>query len=382
MSMADEATTRIGLAGCYDQRNYGDDLLAALFHKKLSSLTSQETIVFDCDEAIRRATNASGEYTWKNHYKTCSCVVFGGGGILGELFSGRLSWYSFYEYCRKVRNLRASRIPYAFVSVGAGPVRTRIGRQLIRYMVRGAEFVVARDQASYAFLQHFTRGGRLLLGTDYAFSMRADDIPVEVDTEVDRFLQGLPAPRLGVNLLAANGHDRPAVGRDLVAIIRDQILAAYRARKFRSIVLLLNAADYFEVKNAISFLDRLSLNSTNIKVFIHGDVWETTRLISRLDFLITMKLHFSLAAYVLKVPVACIGYHPKTERFFEQIGKLRYHESSAEYRSGSPLFERLFEEHGRYFDPETGCRGIDKEKLDLIDRKLADLVSSCAGRSD
>ncbi|MBT5875531.1 MAG: hypothetical protein HOH43_19065, partial [Candidatus Latescibacteria bacterium] len=89
--MIDNRNGRVGLVGHYQHQNYGDDLLAVLFHRALSRLDVKETIVFDCDEAIQQAIKMPDVYTWKSHYKSCDCVVFGGGGILGELVPGRFS---------------------------------------------------------------------------------------------------------------------------------------------------------------------------------------------------------------------------------------------------------------------------------------------------
>ena len=86
--MSDKKAVRIGLVGYYRQMNYGDDLLAVLFHRKLSNLGAREIIVFDCDEAIQRGIGVTDAYPWKDHYRRCSCVVFGGGGGLGELVPG------------------------------------------------------------------------------------------------------------------------------------------------------------------------------------------------------------------------------------------------------------------------------------------------------
>jgi polysaccharide pyruvyl transferase WcaK-like protein len=376
--MIDNRNGRVGLVGHYQHQNYGDDLLAVLFHRALSRLDVKETIVFDCDEAIQQAIKMPDVYTWKSHYKSCDCVVFGGGGILGELVPGRFSWSIFLDYFKKARNLRSAGIPYAMVAVGAGPVRTRIGRLLIRYIVGGAEFVIARDQSSFAFLQEFMREDRLILGTDYAFSLCAEDTAGTVD-DVDVLLQDLPEPRLGVNMMMLSGHDRPPVEHDLAAVIRDELLAAYQAGKFQSLVLLLNASDSTEMINSVALLDRLPVR--HYIVFVHRNVWETTRLISRLDFLFTMKLHFGIAAYMLNTPVFCIGYHPKAERFFEQIGKLRYYESSERYHREMLLFERFFNEYLHFFDARLGRRDRECERIEEMDRKLSEFVLDCVSRS-
>lgn len=377
--MTENRNGRVGLVGHYQHQNYGDDLLAVLFHRTLNRLGVKETIVFDCDEAIQQAIHAPNTYNWKSHYMSCDCVVFGGGGILGELVPGKFSWYIFLDYFKKVRNLRSAGIPYAMVAVGAGPVRTLIGRLLIRYMVGGAEFVIARDQSSFAFLQVFMQEERLILGTDYAFGLRPEDVACTVDNDVDVFLEDLPKPRLGVNMMMLNGHDQPPAERDLVSVVRDKLLAAYQAGKFQSLVLLLNASDSTEMINSVAFLDRLPVR--HYKVLVHRRVWETTRVISRLDFLFTMKLHFGIAAYMLNTPVFCIGYHPKVERFFEQIGRLRYYESADRYRGEMLLFEHFFSEYMHFFETRMGRRERECAKVAEMDQKLHEFVSDCVSRS-
>lgn len=366
---------KIGLVGYYEQKNFGDDLLAVLFYKKLAETTGKEVIVCDCSDELQKSLGFTTSKTWKKNIHECSYVIFGGGGVLGELKRSRLSWRIFLDYFKKVRELRKKRIPHSFIAVGAGPIRSPISKMLVKYIVRSADMVVLRDEESYNELLGIgIKKGKLYVGIDYALSLKHDDIPIESSKYIDTFLKDLPKPVLGVNLCNFNCHNGVLCIDDIEKHIQQLVLQAYKNRKIRSIVIIVSMENMPELLGAIKMLDGVSCS--NAKVYLHKNVWDTCSLISKIDFLFTMKLHLSIVSYILKTPVFCVGYHPKIERFYRQINKMECYENLVSFNKSSKLFDKFFDDAPIYFDQQEDIERMINDKLSEINFNLLKIAES------
>jgi len=127
-----------------------------------------------------------------------------------------------------------------------------------------------------------------------------------------------------------------------------------------------------ESVGAIKMIDGISCS--NVKIYLHKNLWTTCSLLYKIDFLFTMKLHLSIVSYILKTPVFCIGYHPKIERFYRQINKIEYYENLVSFNKDSKLFDRFFSDANRYFEHQENIDKMINDKLDKINLKLKTII--------
>ena len=243
---------------------------------------------------------------------------------------------------------------------------------MVAHLVANASMTVVRDTESLAVLSSLPGlEDRALLGTDFTLGLDARDLP---DTDIAwaaDFVKDLPGPTLGINLIEINCHAETVSDPDVIGTIRNQVLDLCQAHDIRSVVVLSNSANMTEAAASIAFMDALDLGEPMIRVIVHRRVWQTLAVISKLDLLITMKLHFAIAAYALEVPVACIGYHPKCRRFFDEIDKLAYYESVTDFGSQSRVLRHLFEGWLRFYDQDD-VRSRIRERLTTTHSMLDD----------
>jgi polysaccharide pyruvyl transferase WcaK-like protein len=368
-----ESQPKIGLVGYYQQKNFGDDLLAEIFYKKLVEDTDYEVIVFDCSDDLCASLGDTDCKTWDEHARECAYVIFGGGGVLGELQKRRFGWRMFRDYCKKTRQLRAMHIPYSFVAVGAGPLRSLMSRILVKYIVSRAQMVIVRDKESYNVLHGIgIRKDKLYVGVDYALNLQRDDVPVEASKIIDDFLVGMPRPILGVNLCTFNCHDDKMKQKDIEERIRRAVFRAYENEEISSIVVIVSMENLPELAGAVRMIDGLACSK--VKVYLHKNAWETCSLLDKIDMLLTMKLHLSIVAYLLKTPVFCVGYHPKIRRFFEQINKLKYYRDLSSFDADPEFLDSFLRDAHMYFDhQESADIMLEEKKQDMNRRVLATL---------
>ena len=351
---------KIGLIGFYKHLNFGDDLLAALFYKRLSEWTTRELILFDVSEKLAECLDVEANVQWDTHYHECTHIIFGGGGVLGELDSGASI---FKEYCDIIKTLRESNISYSFIAVGAGPLNSDLSRLMVSDLVQSSEMTIVRDEESKSILEDLPEIiNPIFLGIDFAFSFKPHDIPQAAFNKATNLLQKLPHPILGLNFINKNCHNETTADIEYANLMHEQIITLCKKYRVRSIIVLINQADPSEAITAQDFLRKLDSGFITHSYY-HSDPWSTLALISMLDLMFTMKLHLAIAAYLTKVPVACIGYHPKCERFFTEVNKKSFHEPLTQFSEDSSVLSSLFIHWQSYFEDDSSRTDLDQRTI-------------------
>lgn len=102
--------------------------------------------------------------------KEIDILIFGGGNILMDLYA---QWaYFLEEVIDKTKN---SKTELVFLGVGAGPINTAKGKEVISYIVQNY-FVSTRDEKSFHFLKKMNqKSNQLSVNTDLAFGLASYD---------------------------------------------------------------------------------------------------------------------------------------------------------------------------------------------------------------
>jgi polysaccharide pyruvyl transferase CsaB len=287
---------RVGLLGYYGRGNIGDEAVLAGTLAGLRTLAPEaEPIVFSYDPPATQQEHGAAARQMKSvntaaiaaRLSGVDCLVLGGGGLLNDY---RLSGLVFYAHWVAVASMLGRRV--MLHAVGVGPLRTRTGRVLARWIARRCCSVSVRDEMSRGLL------GRAdaLLGADAALLMAPPSPPRQPGRMATiiprRWAEGFPRQGLAAlaDWLAGQGFEpvllamHPQLDLPALRAVRDQA-----ARPVRVIEDLLTAQEAFA-------------------------------LLGSAGLVISMRLHGVLFAAMQGVPVVGIAYDDKLSALLGELG--------------------------------------------------------------
>lgn len=303
----------IAISGYYGFNNCGDEaMLGAMLAALRVSLPGCDLTVFSKDPQKTASFHGVNSVARDNPRAIISCLsrvdllISGGGGLLQDV----TGWPSIAYYLGVVKMARLQKKPVFFYGQGIGPVRTRLGRLLMRHVVNQVDFITVRDEDS--------RDELARLG------IRKPPVRVTADPALGLDIRAADAGR-GWQRLASAGvvSGRPVAGvsvrnwigssayLDTVARVADdlcregwQVLLVpmhYPAdlEPSREVLRRMRSKGFL-FDQPCSYLDLL-------------DVFTT------FDFILGMRLHFLIFGALFNLPLAGIAYDPKINHFLKRM---------------------------------------------------------------
>lgn len=225
------------------------------------------------------------------------------------------------------------RRPLVLLPQTFGPFATRAAADAATGVLRAASAVWARDQVSLETVHDLVGdqcdgGDRIRLGVDVAFGLEVHAPSARLPPTLMLWLfEGRDRPVVGVNVsgLLYNDPDyfaRHAIAADYRSVIDGVIERLLRQTDARIVIVdhVLTPPGKPESDRAAgeAVIDRLSLGDR--RRVIHApqarSASEVKWLISQLDWFCGARMHATIAALSACVPVAAIGYSPKTTGVF------------------------------------------------------------------
>lgn len=235
--------------------------------------------------------------------KKADLLISGGGSIFQDVTSLR----SFLYYMSIVALAKILGCPVMFYAQGIGPLNRRISRFFMRLLAEKVDLITLRDEESGQFLKSLGVKREYKVTADPVFSLKPDKARAE------NLLKELGIPQ-----------DANCIG---VSVRSWDKLEGYQNN-------LAKALDYLGEKGyqilflPLSYPDD-ALEAEKVASFMRNKPYMVNRpldsaqhlaLISRLDFMVGMRLHALIFAAVSGVPFAGISYDPKVEAFLKQFG--------------------------------------------------------------
>lgn len=291
-------TTRHALiVGPYRAKNFGDDLVGAIFAKHLQSL--------GYDVCIPRLSEANSAWLgthysegYDGQFEAADLVVVGGGGIMSDT-SGAKPGASYLQIVADAEaSGRLSGTPVVVSSVGAGPWLRQRSRDLARTVSERSVAVGVREQESYDHLRGLgVAEDKLVIGADVAL-LTPDYL--DFPTSESR--------KLGLQFDVSAFEDVKS-NPELPAIL--ETLGKYAQRRRKDVVLIRNGRARSEIAAAAPGAELLSY--TTLETFLPK--------LAGLRALFTSHLHLAITSYAQRVPTYSLYVREKTRRFYEQIGR-------------------------------------------------------------
>ena len=350
---------KICLFGHFGSPNFGNEitLLAILFHlrrllpesKVICACTGPETLVntrgidavpigrkmlkrwrprTPLTASLRRALIALPIELWRlldalRTLRAVDMLIIPGTGLLTDA-CGLMEWgpYNLFKWCLIARMCGCKVL---FVSVGAGPVYSALGKYYVKSALSLAGFRSYRDDASLEYLKRlgFEKNGDRVY-PDLVFSLPDAMIPDHGTKQGKRHV-------VGIGLMAYAGKyslEKPsnaiyrAYLENLVVFVKWLLARDYDIR-----LLIGDACDDQPVTREFKSLLRTQVAAYDDDRIVDEPAHSTEQLLSQIaktDGVVATRFHNVLLALLLNKPVVAISFHHKCASLMEQMGLSEY----------------------------------------------------------
>jgi polysaccharide pyruvyl transferase WcaK-like protein len=264
-------------------------------------------------------------WRWLDAYKTlkkADVLIIPGTGLLTDAY-GLLDWgpYNLFKWSF-IAKLRGCEV--LFVSVGAGPLYSAIGRYFVKSALSVADFRSYRDDASMAYLKGIgfsTNSDRVY--PDLVFSLPEITLPHD-----DEKRGGRPVVGLGVMTYAG----KYSVEKPSNAIYQEYLdslvaFAGWLLAHDYVIRLLIGEVDDRSVSEEFKSRLKASFGAYDDERISDQPILSAEQLLSQIattDIVVATRFHNILLALVLNKPVIAISFHHKCASLMSDMGLVEY----------------------------------------------------------
>ncbi|MGP1909973.1 polysaccharide pyruvyl transferase family protein [Metabacillus sp. JX24] len=314
---------KIAIVGNYGNRNAGDDaILSGLIHTLFTINKDAEITVFtnnkENTDTVEGVVKENLIYKEKKNKllniifsikeilklkRKFDIVILGGGGILMDMYPRDLPLYWFI-----VKNIVKRDGDLIVHGVGAGPLKTSLGKRIVKSILNSSKVISVRDEKSKSILSKLIPVNRAIevigdpaFGNEYAITTKQDGIK-----------------KIGITVLP---------------YFADYYWPKYDKKKFEAyknnmIKLILGLSD--NEKNHIylystkypddhKLANEIFQETKKQNVFLNEEVFSPKSLIKftqDLDVVVGTRLHSLIIGLLVNSTIFGIGYHHKVEGFF------------------------------------------------------------------
>lgn len=299
----------VAVSGYYGFGNLGDEaVLYSMLQALRGSLPEARFVVLSHDPAGTRAAfgvEAVNRWNPVAVYRTlaaCDLLISGGGSLLQDVTGLKSLLY----YAGVIWLAEALGKPVVFYAQGIGPLRTELGRQLVRRVAARARLITVRDALSAAELRLLGIGGTPLVVTaDPVLGLEAEAVGREKGEAVLAEAGAAGRPVVGVALREWPGFG--AAQEEALARVLDGLCRRGLAVLFIPL--------HFPADLAVNRRVAARMAEPSAVVSRALAVEEVLSLFGCLHFCLGMRLHALVFAAVFHVPLVGLSYDPKIQRF-------------------------------------------------------------------
>jgi polysaccharide pyruvyl transferase WcaK-like protein len=264
-------------------------------------------------------------YRWLETFKTmkgADLLIIPGTGLLTDA-CGLMEWgpYNLFKWCLVARICRCKVL---FVSVGAGPLYSSLGKYLVKSALSLANFRSYRDTASLEYLKGIglpTNSDRVY--PDLVFSLPKAMLPHDGQRSRKRCVVGLGLMSYAGKYSVANPSDSTYQKylQTMVMFVRWLLAHDYDVR-----LLIGDVSDRNASKEFKSVL-KASLGQYDEERVIDQPALSVEQLMSQIaaaDIVVATRFHNIILAMLLSKPVISISFHHKCASLMEEMGLSDY----------------------------------------------------------
>jgi len=323
---------KIALHGSYYGDNFGDTLFVIHFLKWIYKENEDiEVYLPFASDRVRKLVNASG-IKGINSLMTAKCVVFFGGGYLGEPTIKNSIW----SYRLIIRHLSIAlfcyllKKPYIFIGVGAGPLSHPIARKLTVFLCNRSKKTIVRDKESKQYLLSYgVKEEKIILTADSILTFDESNVETKESLKMKKLLKkddNNKVTLIGVHLPATKEFENK-----LEVLLTDLKRYCDSLKKYKLVIF----NDFYKEGYEYIAKDKIEMlfEKNEYTEVPYESPDQLIALINELDIVLTTKLHCGIVANCLNKYTLSISVHNKTKRLYEQIELSERNISLSNYES-------------------------------------------------
>jgi len=306
---------RILVAGYYGFDNAGDELILTSLVNELKRLNSKIEIYVLSNDPFKTGKRYGVKAL--NRWNILSIIlailrtdlfVFGGGGLLQDLTSG----WSIYYYLGLISLGKLFFKRVVLISQGVGPVRSKFGRKATGIVLRLADLITVRDEASKFELVRLNGNLSVSIAPDPALNLDrfgfriGEHIPSEPDAR----------PIIGVSI---QGFGKGERFKETFKEICDEIV---KKIKPKIVLIPFHRSEDLKISRYIA-----ANREGDYELFLWEEVEDLFEFYNKIDLILGMRLHSIILACLFGKPFVAISlpkndrlYDPKIGGFLELLG--------------------------------------------------------------
>lgn len=308
---------KVCLHGASRNYNYGDVLLMDIYKNWIEEFGG-EVIMDMANDYYGAYLGVESRMPIAKAVGQADYVVFGGGGYFGEPRKTSLRWRARFvlEHMLPAIIARAKGKPYGFFGIGFGPLKNWFIRKVGMYVMNGAAIVSVRDEESKLYLKEYGYSKEIHVVPDSALSIGCSPSKYNIKQHLDAEKEVV-----AIHTPLDPGEDYKAIKPALLTLLKD-------FQKDNPETQFCFLVDHGLGKECYqySFFEEIK-SELGVDWFIkdYKDPFDTLSFLSSCTTVITTKLHVAITSYAIGVKPIGISKHPKTKRFFKQVGLSDFH---------------------------------------------------------
>ena len=318
-----KARDGVVICGAYGRGNAGDDAILDAILQEIRSLDPDMPVtVLSKDPAATRLTyrvrsiHRSHILSWRKAMRKSVLYLNGGGSLIQDVTSRRSLWYYLYN----IRSAHALGCRVQMYGCGIGPVtREKHRRMAARTLNSCVDIITLREPDSQAELQAMgVTSPQILLTADPALTLRA-----ATEDETDSVLLCAGIPPHGKYLCFALRR-WPGFEEAAPAL---RAAAAYAYETYGLTPVFLSVEKHLDPGAG-----RIAADGLSVPHYFLDDAGKAGTIIgalSRMEAVVSMRLHALIFAAGQGIPLVGIVYDPKVSSFFRYIGQEQFADLSA-----------------------------------------------------
>lgn len=304
---------KVVISGYYGFKNNGDEAMLYAILKVLGQrFQGLDPVVLSRDPeetrryfGVRAIPRHDLGMIWKE-LRQADLLISGGGGLLQDVTGPNSILY----YLGVVTLAKMLRKPVFFYGQGIGPVKTSLGKTLMRLVVNRVDAITVRDSESRQELLNLgIDKPPVYVTADPALGLDIGDIDPSVGKEI---LSGLgvepDAPLIGLSVRGWKGMEEY---KRVIARVCDRLVED----GWKIIFLPMHYPEDVNVSKEIAAM----MARPAVTVERQLKFKEMLSLMMQVKSIIGMRLHFLIFGALLGIPMVGVSYDPKVDRFLSLV---------------------------------------------------------------
>lgn len=296
--------------------------------------------------------------TWRNWARCLKAlrnydiILSGGTGVFDDFRDTPMGWPSvLLRWCLAAR-LR--RVPWVFVSVGAGPIVSPISRAMMKKAGSFARQRLYRDEDSYSFMQKLgVDGATDGVVPDLAFLLSTPDVPKPAGSSLV----------VGVGMMTYQGWHANAATYQAYVELHAQLINWLIAEGHKVRMIIGQApTDFTAARDVEARLGFKLLTERDEKM---NSIHDAMAAIGETDMVIASRYHVQIAALKMGRPLISLSYGPKNDALMADVGLSDFAQDVDRVD-----FERLKQQIKTMIAGREGYAAQVREKVDAMKAKL------------